>query len=168
MLLSDVPERVTTDGRPPAPDTEHTGAPQPIDPTTGQHRAYWVLSAAERAKGFVRPVRNWYVHSGARPKHPTRELTEEEKVRHAGEGYIAFEEYVPPQGSVVGRFWTEAQLKTGCGQRTSMSDSIAETYARDPKFYGSTFCSYCRVHKPVGEFVWVNAEGRVTDETVGS
>jgi hypothetical protein len=44
-----------------------------------------------------------------------------------------------------------------CGTVTSMSLAIAETYATDPKFYGSTFCCACRGHFPVGEdgeFVW--------------
>ncbi len=34
-----------------------------INPITGQQRAYVVLSADERAKGFVRPVRETYVHT---------------------------------------------------------------------------------------------------------
>lgn len=33
-----------------------------IDPTSGQQKGYVVLSAEERAKGFVRPVRRIYVH----------------------------------------------------------------------------------------------------------
>lgn len=33
-----------------------------IDPSTGQQKGYVVLSAEERAKGFVRPVRQSYVH----------------------------------------------------------------------------------------------------------
>lgn len=33
-----------------------------IDPATGQQKGYVVLSAEERAKGFVRPVRQSYVH----------------------------------------------------------------------------------------------------------
>jgi hypothetical protein len=37
---------------------------------------------------------------------------------------------------------------------TSMSDALSATYARDPNFYGSTYCVACRMHKPVGEFVW--------------
>ena len=47
-----------------------------------------------------------------------------------------------------------------------MSLSIAETYARNPFFYSGTFCSTCRVHRPIGdagEFVW---DG--TDERVGT
>ena len=51
----------TTDGKPPV----HFGAPAP-DPAVdarGMHKSYWVLSEAERAKGFVRPVRRSYVHA---------------------------------------------------------------------------------------------------------
>lgn len=83
-------------------------APCPIDPATGQHKSYWILSAEERAKGFIRPVRRSYIH---------------EK----------------------------------CGTLTTMAQSIAETYARDPHFYGGTFCVACKNHFPVGvegEFVW--------------
>lgn len=107
-------ERTTTDGQPAAPGTENTGAPQPINPTTGQHGAYWILSEDERAKGFVRPVRDSYTHAA-------------------------------------------------CGASTRMSLPIAETYARDPKFYGQTFCVSCRKHLPVSEFHW---DG--TAEPVGS
>ncbi len=102
----------TTNGQPPEPGHEHGGAPAPIDPATGQHKAYWVLSEEERAKGFIRPVRTSYIH---------------EK----------------------------------CGQVTTMGRAIAETYARDPKYYGATFCCNCQKHLPVGEngeFVWENGE----------
>ena len=111
--MSDV---TTTDGKPPAPGMEHgkASAPQPINPETGQHGAYFVLSEEERQKGFVRPVRKTYTH-------------------------------------------------TLCGGVTSMGISIAETYARDPKFYGATFCCRCSTHRPVSEFVW---EG--TSDVVGS
>lgn len=37
-------------------------APDPTLKPSGQHADYWVLSAAERAKGFVRPVRHSYRH----------------------------------------------------------------------------------------------------------
>lgn len=102
-------KRVTLSGESADPDYVG-GAPQPIDPKTGQHKDYWVLAPEERAKGFVRPIRTSYKH---------------EK----------------------------------CGTLTSMGDAIAETYARDPKFYGSTFCSHCMTHYPVGqngEFVWLD------------
>lgn len=35
-----------------------------LDPKSGQQKGYVVLSPEERAKGFVRPVRGSYVHSG--------------------------------------------------------------------------------------------------------
>lgn len=80
----------------------------------GQQKGYVVLSDEERAKGFVRPVRQTYTH------------------------------------------------KT-CGTDTTMGISIAETYARDPKFYGGTFCCFCKTHLPLDEFVW-----KGTVEQVGS
>jgi hypothetical protein len=99
--------KVTSSGRAPE-DPFNPVAPAPINPKTGQHADYWVLSKEERAKGFIRPVRNKYIH-------------------------------------------------TKCGVVTQMSDAIAETYARNPHFYGSTFCIYCKDHFPVGidgEFIW--------------
>lgn len=79
-----------------------------IDPATGMQKGYVVLSAEERARGLVRPVRQTYVHQK-------------------------------------------------CGVATRMSYEIAETYARDPKFYSGTYCCGCGTHFPVGadgEFVW--------------
>ncbi len=49
-----------------------------------------------------------------------------------------------------------------CGVATSMGTALCETYARDPKFYGSTYCIGCSKHLPVGEFKWDDGE------TVGS
>lgn len=45
-----------TDGSPVSPDHRE------IDPATGMQKGYVVLSADERAKGFVRPVRRTYTH----------------------------------------------------------------------------------------------------------
>lgn len=33
-----------------------------------------------------------------------------------------------------------------CGSVTSMGAALCETYARDPKFYGATFCVRCGTH----------------------
>lgn len=106
-----MPETTLTDGSPVTPDHRE------IDPTTGMQKGYVVLSEAERAKGFVRPVRTAYVH---------------EK----------------------------------CGTVTTMGRALAETYARDPKFYNGTFCAGCRNHFPVGEHGEFRWEG--TDEKVGT
>ena len=46
-----------------------------------------------------------------------------------------------------------------CGSSTTMGQAIAETYAREPKFYGATFCVKCGMHRPVGEhgeFTWID------------
>ena len=140
-----------TDGSPVTPDH------RVIDPATGMQKGYVVLSAEERAKGFVRPVRDSYRHVGTRPQNPTRELTEEEKERYADCGYVSFEIYPEDRSPATGRFWTKDQLNSGCGGETKMGLSLAETYARNPSFYSGTFCVHCRAHFPVGaegEFVW--------------
>lgn len=52
-----------------------------------------------------------------------------------------------------------------CGEDTTMGLSVAETYARDPKFkfHGSTYCTSCQMYRAIGEFTWKD-----TDERVGS
>lgn len=101
------------------------------DPADGPHveqaEAYLVLSAEDRAQGFVRPVRRSYWH-------------------------------------------------TVCGTVTRMSQAIAETYARQPSFYGATYCVACGKHRPVGadgEFHWVDdahpeRQSPTTDPKVGT
>lgn len=163
--MAEHPERVTLSGRPPV---EPLDAPapdmSPAHPGSKMHKDYWVLSEAERAKGFVRPVRQAYVHVGIRPKHALRDLTVEEVEQYLSFGYAKYEEYPEPrQSSAIGRFWTERELNSGCGSRTTMGRALSETYARNPKFYGSTFCCACNDHFRVEEFVW---DG--TNERVGS
>lgn len=120
-----------------------------------QNEVYLVLSEEERAKGFVRPVRCIYRHVGDRPKFPLRELTAEELERHGQFGYVAFEAYPESYRPVTGRFWTQAQLDyKACGTTTTMGRALSETYARDPKFYGATYCCCCKTHRPVAEFIW--------------
>lgn len=88
---------------------------------SGMQKKYLVLSEAERAKGFVRPVRKAYKHQA-------------------------------------------------CGAHTTMGTALAETYARQPDFYGATMCVHCQAHFPVGaagEFVWVE-NGWVTNVKVGT
>lgn len=51
-----------------------------------------------------------------------------------------------------------------CGVVTTMGQTLAETYARDPLFYSGTFCCGCRDHFPVGErgeFVWDGTSEKV-------
>lgn len=100
-------ETTLTDGSPVTPDHKELKE-------NGQQKGYVVLSEAERAKGFVRPYRDTYIHKA-------------------------------------------------CGSATTMSQPIAETYARNPFFYSGTFCCGCRSHFPLEQFVW---DG--TEEEVGS
>ena len=44
---------------------------------------------------------------------------------------------------------------TRCGVLTTMHIALAETYARDPNYYGGTFCCDCAKHFPVAEFTWM-------------
>ncbi len=44
----------------------------------------------------------------------------------------------------------------GCGSVTTMGRALSETYARDPSFYGATFCVTCNKHLPVAEFIWTS------------
>jgi hypothetical protein len=43
-----------------------------------------------------------------------------------------------------------------CGAVTTMGNAIAETFARNPAFYGNTLCVSCSMHKPLSEFVWTD------------
>lgn len=159
--MSDKPrERLTGKGEP-APE----GSPAPTEERLedGQHADHWVLPEEEREKGFVRPVRRKYRHVGPPgPKHPTRELTPEEKGRHAGRGYVLYEEY-PEDAAAVGRYWTQEELdrvaEGGCGAVTTMALALAETIARAPTYYSQTFCARCGDYFPIGEdgeFEWLD------------
>jgi len=94
-------------------DPEHPELTRGVDKApTKQADVYLVLSDDELAKGFVRPLRDSYIH-------------------------------------------------TECDTETKIGSKIAETYAREPLFYGSTYCVGCRKHIPVKEFVWTSDGSRV-------
>lgn len=98
---------------------------------TGQHDGYIVLCPDERAKGFIRPYRDAYQHVG-RAEPVTDDVG------------------IPPH---------TVRRAGGCGTVTTMGRALSETYARDPYFYGATFCCGCNRHLPVAEFVWT-ADGQ--------
>lgn len=155
-------EVTTTDGR----SVDEVRAEQTGE--TGMHKSYIVLTDEERAKGFVRPVRNAYRHVGIpAPVNELRDLTDDERSRYAAHGYAKFEIYPPSESPRTGRYWTQVELDSigkGCGTVTRMGLALAETYARDPSFYGATFCCGCDKHLRVGasgEFVWNGSTERV-------
>lgn len=45
-----------------------------------------------------------------------------------------------------------------CGTKTRMPAATAETYARDPWFYGGTYCVRCGMHRDLEEFAWLDGE----------
>lgn len=107
--------RVTTDRA--DPRLTHGNDETPVE----QAEVYLVLSEEERAKGFVRPYRDTYMHL---------------------------------ECTAVDR----SKLVAGNGPVTTMGRALSETYARDPKFYGGTYCITCQMHRPVSEFVWTDGE----------
>lgn len=65
-------------------------------------------------------------------------------------------------------YWHET-----CGTVTTMGQALAETYARNPTFYGATYCTGCGQHRPVGaagEFHWVSESSadHLTSPKVGT
>jgi hypothetical protein len=80
------------------------------------------------------------------------------------EGYVVLAEEERAKGFVRPVRRSYKHLK--CGGITTMGQTLAETYARDPNFYSGTFCCHCGTHFPVGEsgeFVWQG-----TNEKVGT
>jgi len=162
--------RCTVSGEAPA-NPDDASVPNSATRPDGQHVDHWTMCPGEIIKaGFKRPVRLKYQHVGLPPpRYELRDLTDEECEGWGHHGYVKFEVY--PKGelssSAAGRFWTQADLDKvgkGCGVVTSMPRQIAETYAANPGYYGSTFCCGCGTYLPVGgrgEFVWDGTQDRV-------
>lgn len=91
----------------------------------------------------------------------TEDHREIDPVTGQQKGYVVLSEEERQKGFV--RPVRTKYTHNKCGVETRMSLSIAETYARDPKFYGGTFCCACKEHFPVAEFLWSD-----TQEVVGS
>ena len=68
------------------------------------------------------------------------------------EVYLVLSEQERAKGFV--RPLRRAYVHDTCGALTTMGLALCETYARDPKFYGSTYCCRCSMHRPVSEFRW--------------
>lgn len=81
------------------------------------------------------------------------------------EVYLVLSEEERAKGFV--RPYRDAYRHRTCNAITTMGRALSETYARDPKFYGATYCVHCRMHRPVAEFTWYEMDGR-EGPTVGS
>lgn len=128
-----------------------------------QNEVYLVLSEEERAKGFVRPVRRSYKHQGGL-FDKGMEMLDEPNVDN-GKTYVAIATVILNEDGTRkgGRYITQEELDQhnrtdgyigGCGTITTMGLALSETYARQPNFYGATYCCRCQTHLPVGEFRW--------------
>ena len=95
------------------------------------------------------------------PNDPRLERGIDAEPREQNKAYLVLSDEERAKGFV--RPVRKSYIHTQCGTVTTMALGIAETYARDPKFYGSTYCCGCRRHLSVGEFKW---DG--TDDVVGS
>ena len=86
------------------------------------------------------------------PTDPRLGYGSDEEPRLQQEIYLILSEEELAQGFVRPvRFSYEHKT---CGSVTTMAKPLAETYARNPKFYGSTYCVHCAMHRPVSEFIW--------------
>jgi hypothetical protein len=137
----------------------------------GQNESYMVLSEDEIKKGFVRPIRNSYIHVGKIPSykriHKILEENDEYFPKYSAlmtviekeDGSFLGGSYVTPEELDA---WQNNKMIGGCGTTTTInSKEIVETYSRNPSFYDSTFCCECGKHLPVGEFVWSGTKERV-------
>jgi hypothetical protein len=129
----------------------------------GQNDTYLVLPDEELAKGFVRPYRDKYIHVGRHYKNGVEMLEKHEPGLVTGKIYVAIANVFMNGERIGGTYITQEELDQfnntggyigGCGVETVMGQKLSETYARNPKFYGATFCVGCNKHLPVGEFRW--------------
>lgn len=68
------------------------------------------------------------------------------------EVYLVLSEEEIGKGFV--RPYRDRYIHNVCGGETVMGQALSATYARDPKFYGATYCVHCKMHRPVSEFTW--------------
>lgn len=85
------------------------------------------------------------------PRLPHKHGPDEQPVPQQ-EVYLVLSEEERAKGFV--RPYRDTYTHSTCGLPTTMGRAIAETYARNPHFYGGTYCVYCQMHRPLTEFTW--------------
>jgi len=91
--------------------------------------------------------------------------------RPQNETYLVLSEKERKQGFVRPLYRAYIHHDPECGVVTRMGLALCETYARNPSFYGATYCCGCRMHRPVGaagEFTWLDEGGNDTHVLVGT
>jgi len=52
----------------------------------------------------------------------------------------------------------------GCGEETGMSEELVKSVARNPEYYGKTYCAGCEEHVPVSEVEWQDGSDWVVSD----
>jgi hypothetical protein len=86
------------------------------------------------------------------PTDPRLVHSDDESPRAQAEVYLVLSDAERSKGFV--RPYRTSYVHKECGAVTRMGVAIAETYARNPKFYSGTYCIKCCMHRPLSEFVW--------------
>lgn len=122
-------------------------------------RGAWRPCETTMAGGCVLPAdhrgRHVPMSTTSDPNDPRLGRGVDDEPRGMNEAYLVLSEDERAKGFL--RPVRRSYVHTVCGTVTTMGQAIAETYARDPWFYGATFCVHCSMHRPVGadgEFVW--------------
>lgn len=90
------------------------------------------------------------------PNDPRLTHGTDEKPRPQAEVYLVLSDDEILKGYV--KPYRDTYRHHECGSETRMPVDTARTYARDPWFYGGTYCVRCGMHKDLGEFSWLDGE----------
>lgn len=120
------------------------------------HAGALIAAEIERLQRQRAPKGPALCTTNGKPVEEVRASQTNETGQH--DGYIVLCPDERAKGFV--RPYRDRYQHTTCGTVTTMGRALSETYARDPTFYGATFCCGCNRHLPVSEFVW-SADGQV-------
>lgn len=90
------------------------------------------------------------------PNHPGLKRGSDTTPVEQNEVYLVLSDAELAKGFI--RPYRDTYRHVTCGTRTTMGRKLSETYATNPKFYGSTYCCNCQMHKPVAEFRWLDGK----------
>ena len=126
--------------------------PQPESPEQVADREKEIECLIESARDKFEVDRSARVLTNGSPVPADYSHTEIEPETGMQKGYIVLTPEERSKGFI--RPVRRAYKHLKCGQETRMALSIAETLARDPKFYSGGYCATCKTHFGNEEFVW--------------